>query len=304
MTLMPQVSINMPCYNDSQWLDECLHSILTQTYQDFEIIIVDDGSTDNSKQIIQKYLDDDRIRYFYQNNEGFSGATNRGLKESKGRYISFISPDDLWLPHKLEKQVSFLEKNKNIDMVHSDVYHIDSEGKIIKQRRPNISKNISKKELINGLFLRSIKICHQTVMIRKDCFKEVGFFDNKIIASDYDMWIRLANKHNIDYIDEPLTKKRFHKNQLMAKNMEQIFKDDLLVIDKATLLYPFLIKYKKKKIAEINYRWGVLLLLKNKKTEAKKQFSKSLKMNPFSIRNYFAYLLPTLYIKVLKLKRI
>jgi len=299
---MPKVSVNLPCYNDSKWIEGVIRNILNQTYQDFEIIIVD-GSTDNSKEIIQKYLSDKRLRYIYQEDRGFSAAMNRSLKESRGEYVAFMSPDDLWLPRKLEKQVAFLERNKDIAMVHSDAYHIDSKGNIFGQRRPKIPHNLSKKELVKRLFLRSIEICHQTVMVRNDCFRKVGYFDENLIVSDYDMWIRIAGQFNLGYVNEPLTKKRYHQSQQMARKFEKLLIDEFLLANKAIRLYPFLEKYGNKKFAKIYYLWAIFLLLRRQKEHARMKLFMSLKLNPYGFRRYWAYLFPSLYIKIFKLYR-
>ena len=105
----------LPCYNGAQWISQAIESVLAQTYKDFELLIIDDGSTDNSKDIISSYLYDKRVRHIYQENRGFSGAVNRGIKESHGDLIGFIGQDDLWLPHKLELQTKYLSKHRDVD---------------------------------------------------------------------------------------------------------------------------------------------------------------------------------------------
>ena len=130
--MMRNVSVVLTCHNGARWISRTIWSVLAQTYEDLELLIVDDGSMDNSKEIVVSYLGDDRVRYIYQENKGFSAAVNRGIKESNGNLIGFIGQDDLWMPNKLELQVRYFSKHKDVDLVHSNYYSIDSEGQIIK----------------------------------------------------------------------------------------------------------------------------------------------------------------------------
>jgi glycosyltransferase involved in cell wall biosynthesis len=144
---MQNVSVVLTCYNGARWISEAIESILAQTYEDFELVIIDDGSTDNSKEMVALHLSDERVRYTYQENRGFSAAVNRGIKESSGSLIGFIGQDDLWMPNKLELQVKYLSEHKDVDLIHSNYCSIDSEECIIEVgdvRIPNIS---SKKEV-------------------------------------------------------------------------------------------------------------------------------------------------------------
>ncbi|NHV60337.1 MAG: glycosyltransferase family 2 protein [Candidatus Verstraetearchaeota archaeon] len=131
---MPKVSVILPCYNGSLWISDAVKSVLHKTYDDFELVIVGDGSTDNSKSIISQHLSDERVHYIYQKNRGFSGAVNRGIKESKGDLIGFIGQDDIWMPNKLEVQVKYFDAHKDVDLVHSNYCSIDYKGRIIKVR--------------------------------------------------------------------------------------------------------------------------------------------------------------------------
>lgn len=124
----------LPCYNGARWISQAIENVLAQTYRDFELIIIDDGSTDNSKDIIASYLHDKRVHYIYQQNKGFSAALNRGIKESNGSLIGFIGHDDMWMPNKLEVQAKYFSEHKDVDLIHSNYCSIDSKGRIIKVR--------------------------------------------------------------------------------------------------------------------------------------------------------------------------
>ncbi|MCK4248925.1 MAG: glycosyltransferase family 2 protein, partial [Candidatus Omnitrophica bacterium] len=125
-----KVSVIIPVYNSEKFIRETIESVLNQTYYDFEIITVDDGSTDKSADIINSF-NDKRISYVYQKNQGISGARNTAISESKGEYIALLDHDDLWLPQKLEKQIPLLENNDKVGLVYSDCYNVDVDEKVI-----------------------------------------------------------------------------------------------------------------------------------------------------------------------------
>jgi glycosyltransferase involved in cell wall biosynthesis len=145
---MPRVSVILPCYNGARWIAQAIESVLAQTYKDFELLIIDDGSTDNSKDIVSLYLHDKRVRYIYQENRGFSSALNRGIKESRGEFIGFLGQDDLYIPNKLQVQVRYFDEHKHVDLVHSNYCSIDSSGRIIRVRDIKMPRFHSKEELI------------------------------------------------------------------------------------------------------------------------------------------------------------
>ena len=227
--MVNKVSIILPCYNGAPWVDNTVRSIMVQTFKNFELLIIDDGSTDNSEETIAPFLCDKRVRYIYQNNKGFSRAINSGIKASSGELIGFIGQDDLWAPNKLELQIKYLSKHLDIDLLFSDYYSIDSQGQILREIKASVPAFHTRQEVITRLFLENF-IGFETVLIKRKCFDEVGFFDERMTAfSDHDMWLRIAKSFNIEgYIDLPLVKKREHKLQLSKARIEQVLKDEFL----------------------------------------------------------------------------
>lgn len=144
---MRTVSVVLTCYNGARWISLSIESILAQTYRDFELIIIDDGSTDNSKEMVALRLSDERVRYIYQRNRGFSAAVNRRIKESSNSLIGFIGQDDLWMPNKLDLQVKYLSEHKDVDIVHPNYCSIDSEEHMIEVGDVSIPNISSKKEV-------------------------------------------------------------------------------------------------------------------------------------------------------------
>jgi len=292
---MPKVSVILPCYNGSLWISNAIDSILCQTYSNFELVIIDDGSTDNSKDVIYPYISDRRVHYIYQENRGFSGAVNRGIKESKGDLIGFIGQDDMWMHNKLEVQAKYFDKHENVDLVHSNYCSIDSDEWIIKVIDIKIPNFTSRKELIEYLFINNF-IGFETVLVKKRCFDKVGFFDERMIGySDHDMWMRIAGNFNIGYIDLPLVKKREHGLQLSKIKVERVLRDEFLMVNKAINQYSFLKKVERKKLAILYYAWGTIMLQKRNNKEAKQIFLKAILCRPWKFKAIIAYITPTLY---------
>jgi glycosyltransferase involved in cell wall biosynthesis len=276
-------------------VSQAVESVLAQTYKDFELIIIDDGSTDNSREIISSYLYDERVHYIYQENRGFSGALNRGIRESKGEFIGFICQDDLYMPNKLQVQVRYFDEHRDVDLVHSNFCYIDSNGRIIGIVDIKIPKFSSREELVKYLFINNF-IGFETALVKRECFDKVGLFDERMKGfSDYDMWLRIAGKFNIAYIDMILVKKRVHELQLSKIAIEECLRDELLITSKAIKLYPFLKKAVRKKLAGLYYRWGMVVLEKGRYDEAKQKFLKVIQCRPWKFKVIIAYINPKIY---------
>lgn len=292
---MQNISVVLTCYNGARWIRRAIESILAQTYEDFELVIIDDGSTDNSKEIVASHLCDERVRYIYKKNRGFSATVNRGIKESNGSLIGFIGQDDLWMPNKLELQVKYFSEHKDVGFVHSNYCSIDSEGQIIEVRNVKIQNFSSKKKLVEQLFLNNF-IGFETVLVKRKCFEEVGFFDERMVGfSDHDMWLRIAGSFNIGYLGLPLVKKRQHESQLSKVRIEAVLNDEFLMTKKAIDRYPFLKRVERKKLAPLYYAWGIVLLQEGNNKKAKQKFIKAIKCQPLKLKAIAAYIMPVLY---------
>jgi len=202
------VSVIIPTYNRAHLVKEAIDSVLSQTYQNFEIIVVDDGSTDDTKDVLVPYKD--KITYIYQQNQGGSAARNTGLKHSKGEYISFVDSDDLWLPEKLEKQVEVLENDNDIGFVFSSFIQIDDSGNYVKKGfRPRGLP--FRGNLFWEILSRKITCLIITWLVRRECFEEVGFFNTEFRTSlDREMQLRLCKAYKTYGIREPLAVFRQH----------------------------------------------------------------------------------------------
>lgn len=219
------VSVVIPAFNSEKYIAECIDSVLLQTYQNFEIIIIDDGSTDNTVDIVSGYKND-LIKLFHQKNSGSAAARNHGVKQAAGIWIAFIDADDIWLPDKLQKQ---LEHCSNQDWSHSDLFfHGDT-----YPRHTKATKLTSKH---SGFILKNLlvenSIGTSSVVIKKDVFQKLGGFNTDLRAlQDWDLWLRVATKHQICYVDEPLVYYRIHSSSV-SRNVRKTLPYHLNLINR------------------------------------------------------------------------
>ena len=202
------VSVVIPVYNSEQYITECIDSALTQTYQNIEIIIVDDGSTDNTVNIISEY-NNELIKLFHQKNAGSGAARNHGIEQASGTWIAFLDADDIWLPDKLQKQ---LEHCSDLDWSHTDLYlHGDVYPRHTKttELTPKHSGFILKNLLVEN------SIGTSSVIIKKEILQKLGAFNTDLRAlQDWDLWLRVAAENQICYVDEPLVYYRVHSSSV------------------------------------------------------------------------------------------
>lgn len=195
------VSVIIPTYNSEKYLKKAVDSVLSQTYQDLELIIVDDGSVDNTRKLVES-INDSRIKYIYQENAGPSAARNNGIINSTGDYIAFLDADDIWPFDKIEKQVNIINKYNDLALVHCGLEFI-LEGENIRyfKKFKNYSKNVLLKKLL--IDYDNVIPYPSSVLLKKSLLNETGLFDTSIVCGeDWDLWIRLAQKGNFYCINE------------------------------------------------------------------------------------------------------
>ena len=216
------VSVVIPNYNCSAFLPAALESVFAQTYPNVEVLVVDDGSTDDSQQVLERYAD--RARVLRQPNGGVSAARNHGIRESRGELVAFLDADDLWDRTKLAKQVP-LFANPAVGLVYCAVEYVDEAGKSLGTNRTGR----------RGRVLRSIALLEGTIVlaggstavVRRECFDRAGLFDPELsTAADWDMWRRIACHYEIDVVREPLMQYRLRPSS-MHRNIA-VFEHDML----------------------------------------------------------------------------
>jgi len=215
---MPKVSVIIPTYNRAEFLRSAIASALSQIFTDLEIIISDDKSTDNTREVVETFKDE-RIKYVRnEGNKGPSATRNTAILASKGEYIAFLDDDDEWLPDKLQKQIEVLDKSRpNICGVYSNRLFIDKlSGKILSD---NPGTERLKGNLLYQLIIKS-PIHTSTAVIKKRCLDEIGLFDETIsYMEDYDLWIRLSMYWDFEYIPIPLIKAYVHGQAHLSRNL-------------------------------------------------------------------------------------
>jgi glycosyltransferase involved in cell wall biosynthesis len=202
------VSVVIPVFNGSDFLREAIESVLDQTYKPVEIIVVDDGSTDDTSAIAQSY--GDHLAYHYQENKGVAAALNRGIQEARGKYVAWLSHDDVFLPEKLERQIEFLARQSEFRACYSDFIIIGPEGRIIKEvATPWHPRQQAIWELFGNMYING-----SSMLIERTCFNEVGLFNEALkYSQDVDMWIRMLLVFDIGRVPEMLLKWRSHPGQ-------------------------------------------------------------------------------------------
>lgn len=217
----PLVSIITPCYNHEKYLEEYFKSIINQKYKNIELILIDDASNDKSKEIIKNWdirLKNRFCNYIYidqKENKGVITNCNLGIKLAKGKYICLFASDDIMLSNNISEKIDFLEANDDYGFVYSNT-------KIIKnnevQKKLMLKNNMPKDYILNDLLLKGNFIPALTVVIRKEALNVVGGYEEKYIAEDYQMWLKLSEKYKVGYIKKSLTIYRMHIYSLCNSN--------------------------------------------------------------------------------------
>lgn len=210
MQSTPKVSIVIPVYNGANYLSQAIDSALAQTYKNVEILVINDGSTDDGKteKIALSY--ENNIRYFFKENGGVGSALNFGIEKAEGEYISWLSHDDLYLPYKIQCQVDRLRRESDGVIVYSDLEVIDKESRPIYVRR---LKDVEPEGFVYALIAYSL-FHGCTALLPKQCFEVVGKFDEALMTTqDYKMWFRLARQYKFIHIPEVLIRSRIHSEQ-------------------------------------------------------------------------------------------
>jgi glycosyltransferase involved in cell wall biosynthesis len=208
----PLVSVVIPTFNCAKYLSESIDSAVSQTFAEKEVIVVDDGSTDNTKEALEPFKD--RIVYIYQDNSGASSARNRGVAQSRGKYIAFLDADDIWLPGKLQKQVDFFERQPgSVKLTYTDWKYFFEPPDWHPQRILKISAYQGK--VARQLFCHDF-IYTPTVMIEREFLTSLGPFDRGLtIAEDYDMWLRASASCDFRFLPEVLAAVRMRPESLI-----------------------------------------------------------------------------------------
>ena len=218
----PLVSIIIPVYNSSAYVADALRSVLAQDCENKEIIVVDDGSTDSTPDILKTFQE--RIVVITQVNAGPAAARNRALKHAKGAYIAFLDADDFWVPGKLRLQIDYLEERREIGAVYSKwlLWHADAEGRFSPPRLPPLNRRTAIVPEDSGWIYTNLllecRLLTSTVVLRRAIMQEVGLFNEELLrGQDYDYWIRLSRVTQIHKLNQELALYRIHGDNIPVK---------------------------------------------------------------------------------------
>lgn len=241
---MPTISVVIPIYNGEKTIKETIISVLNQTFADFELIIINDGSDDATLEIVQN-IKDPRIQVFSYANAGLSASRNRGVAKAKGEFISFIDADDLWTPNKLELQLKALQDHPQAAVAYSWTDWIDQSGQFLRAGgHITVNGNAYEKLLIRD-FIES----GSNTLIRKQALDEVGGFDPSVTPpEDWDMWLRLAEKYEFITVEEPQVLYRISPNSA-SFDVEKMEAGSLKVIERVFTQSPELAHLKQATLA-------------------------------------------------------
>jgi glycosyltransferase involved in cell wall biosynthesis len=327
---MPKISAIMTVYNGEKYLKKAVDSILEQTFTDFEFIIVNDGSTDQTQAILDSCHDSRMIILNNHRNIGRSGARNKAIKTAKGEYIAIMDADDVSLPGRFEEQVKFLELNRDIALVGSSYFLINENDKVVGIQEVLTEKDKIKKDL-------SIKnqFGHSTIMVKRKCLESVGGYREEFkLAEDYDLYLRLSELFDLSNLKAPLSKwridfdsfsvamrneldkyaefakglagerKKYGKDRLQTSNDEEIKKilNDMLSWTKV-MSEAETERTKRKIIAKFYQVHGAIWLAQKKLQQAREQFFISLQYNPRIIKTYIYFCLTFLPLRVTEILR-
>lgn len=237
--MTPKVSIICPTFNGASrgYLHEAIESVLDQSFTNYELFIIDDGSTDGTGKVCEQYLEDSRVHYIFQQNGGPARARNTGIKASSGEFVCFSDDDDIWKPNKLQRQIDFIHDElgnvPNWGMVFTWVELIDSQGKILGYRGHRQKGSLYKK-----LLFENIIDATSSVLIRREVLENVGLLDESLKGpEDWDMWLRISKEYLIFPVKEYLVQHREHENRISFDN-EKVFHYEKAVVAKALATAP------------------------------------------------------------------
>jgi glycosyltransferase involved in cell wall biosynthesis len=284
----------MPCFNHASFIGESIEAVLSQTFYDLELIVIDDCSRDNSGEVIEKYArSDTRVRAIrHEVNCGVSRSRNDGLRIAKGEYLAFCDADDVWMPMKLARQLELLESQRAYDAAYCDAKIIDEYGIETGERFSDKFPvpGAGSGRLFYSLCTRNF-VNTQTVVLRRNCLGDVGYFDENInFGEDWWFWLRISDRHLFVYKDEVLARYRVHQKSTAVIERRGYKSDRIRVFHRILREFPEIpVKLK----AEIYYHIGVAFADLGKRTYARRCFVRSMEFQRSNLRAFCRLLLST-----------
>lgn len=274
---MPKVSVIIPTYNRAQYIGETVRSVLQQTYKDYEVVVVDDGSTDDTLKRLDEF--EGQIRVVEQPNSERAVARNNGIKNSSGEYVALLDSDDLWFPYKLEKQVKVLDENYRVAMCYGQSLRIDDKSNQIKPARRQLqgfSGSVFEKFLIRNFVVSATPLAR-----RRDIENIEGFQTKYIPYEDWEFWARLSLQGDFHYINEPLASYRIHPQQsVKLASAKKIEEATTAVLENLLTLKDISEDLKNESLGLANLRFSYWYLIAGEVKTAREKLLKAVSLYP------------------------
>jgi len=288
-------SVVLPTYNRRDVVQRALQSVLKQSFSDFEVLIIDDGSTDDTKDVLAGYVEKDaRVKYHWQENSGKpAGSRNTGLKLAKGDWIAFLDSDDIWYPEKLQKMADLIQSysgdsSRLAGAAHSARYVVAGEVRELR----SVSKGMNSKPTFENLLYKGNFICTSAMLLKREVLETTGFFDERPdfnIVEDYDLWLKAAKIGEYLFLDEYMTDIIEEEDSISLQNEKQ--QDHLFCVMKSHIEQMSVSESKKAGLlawaeARCNYFKGKNYLIKGNKGQAREKLWESMRLYPWDPKTW------------------
>ncbi|NJN66458.1 MAG: glycosyltransferase family 2 protein [Chloroflexaceae bacterium] len=287
---VPTVSVVIAACNASAWIAETLESVFAQTFHDFEVIVVDDGSTDDTATVVSQFP---QVQCISTPNKGPSAARNMGIRLARGEYIAFIDADDLWHPDKLRLQVDLLRRT-GLAWVYCDTYLFDHRTKK-RLYTYNDFGRLHEGDVLRSLFLDNF-ILSPTPVIKRSVFEKINFFDETILlrmgpAEDWNMWLHIASHYPVGLVNYPLAQCRLHQNSISRHaTFAASIASSLWILENAVARNPEQLSHlKHRAVARVFLRVSIRLAARGNFTTAWNMFVRSLRLSPGEVLVFLSW---------------
>ncbi|MDR2876757.1 MAG: glycosyltransferase [Chromatiales bacterium] len=221
----PLVSVIIATCNRAAYLPQAVASVLCQTYQNLELIIIDDGSIDNTQEVLKRFEKDPRVRIVKQSNAGQGTAVNLGISLARGYYIAFLDDDDAWISEKLELQVAAIERMNNVAVMYSPLRYMDQAGNSLGVVETPLHSGF----ITNRLFISNF-IPYGSTLVKRKCFEEMGTFSTSLVTGlDYDLWLRFSTRYAFGYVSTPTLLYRIWPGQITSQH-EKVYTNGIKIM--------------------------------------------------------------------------
>jgi glycosyltransferase involved in cell wall biosynthesis len=252
---VPRVSVVVPVYNRGQYIHETISSVLAQTFQDFEVIAIDDGSKDESRAVLDAFGTAIRVlEHPGRANRGQSASINVGLQAARGEFIAILDSDDVWLPQKLASQVKYLDTHPDVGLVYGNGWAIDETG---RRRYVIYGPEHREDSDANRVLMDCYFFLPTNSLVRGEVMRKAGLFDESLrAAQDHDMAIRIAEITRLAYINEQMFYYRRHGDSISVKSADRRWRNGFLIVDKAAARHPYPASVIRRRKAVLHFRLG------------------------------------------------